>query len=426
MRESFLPFALPDIGPPEMLEVQQVLESGWLTTGPKVQKLEKLFTEYLGVRNALALNSCTAAMHLALDAIGLGAGDFVFTSPYTFAASAEVIRYFDAIPVFVDVQPDTLNLDPVQLRDTVDDLNRVLSGTGKPQTPGVARVMSVAGRVKGRPRAVIPVHFAGHACDVDPLYETACQNNLAFIEDAAHSLPASYKGRLIGSPLNGVSPVLTCFSFYATKTITTGEGGMIVTQDDALAERCRIMSLHGISKDAWKRYTAEGSWFYEIIAPGFKYNLSDLAAAVGVAQFQRMEEMLKRRRTIADRYNTSFARIPQLQHPVERENCRHAWHLYVLRLNQDHFAPESPGALRKSMLEDLKARKIGSSVHFIPLHIHPYYRDIFGYKPEDFPNAYHQYLRAFSLPIYSRMSDRDIDDVVETVAWAVEKNAKRT
>src|SRR5262249_13288280 len=357
MRESFLPFALPDLGQSEMQEVQQVLQSGWLTTGPKVQELEKRFTEYLGVRNAIALNSCTAAMHLALEAIGLGAGDFVFTSPYTFAASAEVIRYFDAIPVFVDVQPDTLNLDLVQLKNTVDDLNRVLAGTGKPQTPGVARVMSAVARGKGRPRAVIPIHFAGHACDVDPLYETACQHNLAFIEDAAHSLPASYKGRLIGSPLKGPSPVLTCFSFYATKTITTGEGGMIVTQDDVLAERCRIMSLHGISKDAWKRYTAEGSWYYEIIAPGFKYNLSDLAAAVGVAQFQRMEEMLKRRRTISDRYNASFARNPQLQRPVERENYRHAWHLYVLRLNPDRFAPENPGALRKSVVDDLKVRK---------------------------------------------------------------------
>lgn len=295
MRESFLPFALPDIGPSEMDEVRKVMESGWLTTGPKAHELEKEFTEFLGIRNAIAVNSCTAAMHLSLEAIGLRPGDFVFTTPYTFAATTEVVRYFNAIPVFVDVQSDTLNIDPAQLNDAVEDLNRVLGGRGKPQTPGVARAMSAVGRVTGTPRAVMPVHFAGHPCDVDPLYETACNHNLAFIEDAAHSLPSIYKGRLIGSPLNGASPVLTCFSFYATKTITTGEGGMITTNDDALAERCRVMSLHGISKDAWKRYTAEGSWYYEILAPGFKYNLSDFAAAVGVAQFRRMEKMFERR-----------------------------------------------------------------------------------------------------------------------------------
>lgn len=384
MRRTFLPFALPDIGEGELAEIKESLESGWITTGPKVRRFEAEFAAAVGAKHAIAVNSCTAAMHLALEAIGLRRGDEVITTTYTFAATAEVIRYFDARPVLVDIDPVTLNICPERL--------------GRAITP--------------RTRAIIPVHIGGLPADLDAVHEIARRHDLPVIEDAAHAFPAAHRGRSIGS----ISQ-MTCFSFYATKTITTGEGGMLCTDDDRWAERCRIMALHGISKDAWKRYTAEGSWYYEIIAPGFKYNLTDLAAGIGLAQLRRAEQMRDRRAAIAGRYTQAFAGLPELDAPPDAEDCQHSWHLYALRLNLHRLRID-----RAQFVEELKRRNIGSSVHFIPLHLHPYYRESYGYAPEDFPNAYHEYLREISVPIYSKMSDDDVQDVIDAVVEIVESH----
>lgn len=381
MRQTFLPFALPDVDDAELKQIKEALDSGWITTGPKTHQFEAEFAAAVGAKHAIAVNSCTAAMHLALEAIGLGRGDEVITTPYTFAATAEVIRYFDARPVLVDIDSRCLNMDPSLLAVAI--------------TP--------------RTRAIIPVHVAGQPADLDEIHAVAQRHGLPVIEDAAHAFPTRYKGRMIGSLSE-----FTCFSFYATKTLTTGEGGMICTENDAWAERCRIMALHGISKDAWKRYTAEGSWYYEIVAPGYKYNMTDIAAAMGLAQLRKAHRMWQRRRDIAARFNQAFAGLPQLQIPHDRADCQHAWHLYMLRLNLEELRIG-----RAEFIEELKRRHIGVSVHFIPLHIHPYYRESYGYRPEDFPIAYREYQREISLPIYSKMSDADVEDVIDAVTQIV-------
>lgn len=374
---EFLPFARPDIDEDEIREVTDTLRSGWMTTGPKTRQFEAAFASAVGAKHAIAVNSCTAALHLALEAAHVERGDEVITTPYTFAASAEVIRYFDAKPVLVDIDPLTFNIRPDLIEAAV--------------TP--------------RTKAIIPVHMAGVSADLDPIIDVARRHELAVIEDAAHSFPTRYKGRTIGSVGD-----FTCFSFYATKTIATGEGGMITTDDDAHADRCRVMSLHGISKDAWKRYTAEGSWYYEIVAPGFKYNLTDIAAALGLAQLRKAERMWKRREAIARRYDEALSAIDALQIPSTPEYSTHAWHLYMLRLNLDRLTID-----RAAFVEELKRRQIGVSVHFIPLHVHPYYRELYGYQPNDFPAAYGEYMREISLPIYSKMTDEDVDRVIEAV-----------
>lgn len=384
MRSVFLPFALPDLGDAEFEGVRDALSSGWITTGPKTKRFEAEFAEAVGAKHAIAVNSCTAAMHLALEAIGLQRGDEVITTPYTFAATAEVIRYFDARPVFVDVDPRTLNMNPTL----------------------------VEGSVTAKTRAIIPVHIAGLAADLDPIHKIAEANGLAVIEDAAHAFPARYRGQSIGSISD-----FTCFSFYATKTIATGEGGMIVTDNDVWADRCRVMALHGISKDAWKRYTAEGSWFYEIVAPGYKYNMGDIAASLGLAQLERAEEMAERRRSIAVRFNEAFGGHPCIEIPADDKDCDHAWHLYMLRLNLEELSID-----RSDFVNAMKDLNIGVSVHFIPLHIHPYYREEYGYKPYDYPVAYSEYLREVSLPIYSKMTDEDVNSVIQAVCNVVESN----
>jgi dTDP-4-amino-4,6-dideoxygalactose transaminase len=381
MRPTFLPFALPDCDGSELQQVQEVIQGGWITTGPKTHQFEAEFAASVGAAHAVAVNSCTAALHLALEAIGLRPGDEVITTPYTFAATAEVIRYFDARPVLVDVDAGTLNLCPDRLEQVITD----------------------------RTRAIIPVHIAGLPAEIDDIRAVACRHSLPIIEDAAHAFPARYKGRLVGS-----LGEMTCFSFYATKTITTGEGGMICTDNDEWAERCRIMALHGISKDAWKRYTAEGSWYYEIVAPGYKYNMTDIAAAIGLAQLAKADRMWRRRRDIAARYDAAFGAALELQIPADRADCQHAWHLYMLRLHLDRLRID-----RSRFIQELKERNIGASVHFIPLHVHPYYRDTYDYRPDDFPVAYHEYQREVSLPIYSKMSDLEVQDVIEAVLAVV-------
>lgn len=384
--ESFLQFAQPDVDQEEVDGIIEAVRSGWITTGPKTKLFESTFAEAVGAKFAVAVNSCTAALHLSLEAIGLQAGDEVITTPYTFAATAEVIRYFNARPVFVDIDERCLNIRP-------DLIERA---------------------VTSRTRAIVPVHIGGLPAEMDEILSIGRQRGLQVIEDAAHAFPSSYRGRSVGTISD-----MTCFSFYATKTITTGEGGMLCTENAEWADRCRIMSLHGISKDAWKRYTAEGNWYYEIVAPGYKYNMSDVAAAMGLVQLKKATRMLERRRGIACRYSDAFKGLEQVQIPTVREDCEHAWHLYMLRLNL-----ETLGIDRHRFIEELKSRGIGTSVHFIPLHVHPYYRDMYGYRPSDFPVALSQYQREISLPIYSRMSDVDVDRVISLVAEIATAHAR--
>jgi dTDP-4-amino-4,6-dideoxygalactose transaminase len=398
-RKQFLPFALPDTDESEYLEIKEALESGWITTGPKTRQFEELFASEVGSKHAIAVSSCTAAMHLAFEAINLQPGDEVITSPTTFASTAAVIRYFQAKPVFVDIRSSDL----------------------------IINVELIEAAITERTKAILPVHIAGLPADLDAINAIANKFNLAVIEDAAHAFPTKYKDRMIGTTQpnksartlkgNFAQNSVVCFSFYATKTITTGEGGMICTDNDAIAERCRIMALHGISKDAWKRYTAEGSWYYEILAPGYKYNLTDIASAIGLAQLRKAHLMRDRRAELAHRYNDAFHSIPELQTPSNGKDCQHAWHLYILRLNAERL-----NISRNKFIEELKARNIGTSVHFIPLHLHPYYRDTYGYSPEDFPVSFFEYQRIISLPIYSKMSDQDGTDVIENVLDLVNQN----
>ncbi len=380
--QRFIPFALPDLDGSELEEIRDTLDSGWVTTGPKTKQFEKEIAEYVGAEHAIAVNSCTAAMHLALEAIGVRRSDEVITTPYTFAATAAVIRYLHAHPVFVDVEPRCLNINP-------DLIERAITKKTK---------------------AILPVHMAGLPAEMDAIREIASRHGLPVIEDSAHAFTSSYRGKRIGATSD-----ISCFSFYATKTITTGEGGMITTDNSEWAERCRIMSLHGISKDAWKRYTVEGNWCYEIVAPGYKYNMNDIAAAMGLVQLRKAERMRARRKAIAMRYNEAFRAYDAIQLPTDRSDCEHAWHLYMIRLDLHRFVD------RSHVMEQLKQRGIGTSVHFIPLHIHPYYRERYHYKPQDFPVAYAEYLREISLPIYSRMSDEDVERVINAVIDIVGK-----
>ena len=394
MPRDFLPFALPSIGEEEISEVVATLRSGWITTGPRTQLFEAKFAEYIGCKHAVAVNSCTAALHLGLHAIGLRPGDAVITTPLTFAATAEVIYYFRAHPAFVDIDPDTLNIDPERIRQCLEQR--------KPRR---------------RYRAIIPVHIGGLACEMDVILGIARDHGLKVIEDAAHALPTAYKGKRVGTIGD-----ITAFSFYANKNITTGEGGMATTDNDEYAEAIRIMRLHGISKDAWKRYTAKGSWYYEIHAPGFKYNMTDIAAAIGIHQLKKCDRLYERREQIARMYDQGLAGVGEISlppwHPASakggEDGCRHAWHLYVIRLN-----PKKLTISRGEFIELLKRQGIGTSVHFIPLHVQPFYRKTYGYRAEDFPHASAVYERVVSLPIYPKMTDEDVGEVIRAVKETV-------
>lgn len=376
-RGTFLPFAVPHITQAEIDEVVDTLRSGWLTTGPKTKHFEREFAKQVEVPHALAVNSATAAMHLALDALGLQPGDEVIVPVYTFTATAEVVTYFRARPVFVDIDPCTCNLDPQQLEK----------------------------HITSRTRAIIVVHIAGLSAEMDDILAIAHAHKLPVIEDAAHAFPARYRGRRIGSISD-----MTAFSFYATKTLSTGEGGMLTTANSAYAERVAMMTLHGISRDAWKRYTAEGSWYYEVLQAGFKYNMTDIAASIGLHQLARCEELLARRRAIAERYTEAFSQLPELETPPDPPHVEHAWHLYMLRLRLERL---SIG--RSEFIQELTKANIGTSVHFIPLHLHPFYSKAFQLQPNDFPIALQEYQRVLSLPIYPGMTDEDTDDVVTAV-----------
>jgi dTDP-4-amino-4,6-dideoxygalactose transaminase len=414
MRSTFLPFAPPEIGEEEIAEVVDTLRSQWLTTGPKVRRFEADFAEFLGAPAALAVNSGTAALHVALAVLGIRRADRVITTPMTFCSSVHVIEHVGARPILVDVEPDTLNIDPALIRDAIV---RAETATGQSARNG-RRQASHPARVK----AILPVHLYGHPCDMDAIHAIAREHDLAIVEDAAHALPARYHGDLIGSAALGLhgsaSKTLTAFSFYATKNITTAEGGML-TGPPELVEEARIWSLHGMSCDAYRRYAAAGSWYYEVIRAGFKYNLTDLQAALGLQQLRKLPQFHARRQEIADRYDTVFSEVEEVETPITRPGMHHAWHLYVLRLNLDHLAID-----RAQFIEELKARNIGASVHFIPIHHHPYYRAKYGYHADDFPVATREYRRIVSLPLSPRLTDRDVQDVIEAVLHIIQHHRR--
>jgi dTDP-4-amino-4,6-dideoxygalactose transaminase len=384
-RATYLPFSPPAVGEEEVEEVVDALRSDWLTTGPKTVRFERAFAEYVGARSALALNSCTAGLHTALVALGIGPGDEVITTTMTFAATVNVIEHVGATPVLVDVEPDTLNIDPACVEAAI--------------TP--------------RTRAITVVHYAGHPADMDPIEELARAHGITVIEDAAHSLPAWYRGRMIGS---GENP--TAFSFYATKNLTTGEGGMLTGSVEFL-ERARPVSLHGMTRDALRRYEKGGSWRYEIQAPGFKYNMTDIQASMGLAQLRKLECFDQRRREVVAAYDRAFAPEPALEIPVERDDVHHAWHLYVLRLNTEALTIG-----RDQFIDELAKRNIGTSVHFIPVHTHPYYRDRYGYAADDFPVAYSNFERMLSIPLNPRLGAADVNDVIEAVLDVVDSHRR--
>jgi len=381
---DFLPFALPEIGEEEIAEVVDTLRSGWVTTGPKARRFEQDFVKFLGddALQAIAVNSATAGLHLALEAIGIGPGDEVITTTHTFTATAEVVRYMGADVVLVDIDPATLNIDP----------------------------KAVEAAITPRTKAIMPVHYAGLSVDMDAIMAIARKHNLKVVEDAAHALPTTFKGQTIGTLQSDV----TVFSFYANKTMTTGEGGMVVTRDEQIAARCKVMRLHGISRDAFDRFTAKvPSWYYEIVAPGFKYNLTDIAAALGLHQLQRVRGFQVRREQIASRYDEAFADLPILLPPrPANPGDLHSWHLYVVRLSDEAQIN------RDQLIDALFADGIGVSVHYIPLHLHPYWKDRYGLKPEQFPHSQHAYERMLTLPLYTKMTDADVERVITSVRKA--------
>lgn len=376
-------FHRPSMGRDEEEAVLEVLRSGWLTTGPKVKEFEAGFAAFRGAAHAVAMNSCTAAMHVALKAMGVGPGDEVVTTPITFASTANVIVHVGATPVFCDVEPDTLNMDPDSLREAITE----------------------------RTRAVMPVHFAGHPCEMEPICEVASEFDLGVIEDCAHALEASIRGRAVGSFGDAAA-----YSFYATKNITTGEGGMLTTSNVDLADAARILSLHGISRDAWKRYGEEGYKHWDIVDAGFKYNMSDIQAALGIAQLARVGEFLERRRLLVERYDEAFGPLPGLAPLRRRDHVAPSYHLFVLQV-----MPES-GIDRDSFIEEVQARGVNIGVHFRAVHLHPFYRETFGFEPGALPVAEAAGDRVVSLPLYPDLADELADRVIDVVKEVVERS----
>jgi perosamine synthetase len=392
-----IPLHRPDIGDEEIAAVSAVLRSGWLTTGAECRAFEEELATFTGAQHAVAVNSCTAALHLALEATGLQRSDAVLVPTLTFAATAEVVAYFGATPVLVDVEPDTLCLDAAAAARLLDE--------------------RTAWR---RVHAILPVHYAGQMADVDAIARLAHRWELRVIEDAAHALPAFARDPEGHWRTIGTTSEVTCFSFYANKTITTGEGGMMVTDSPELAARARRMSLHGLSADAWQRYGASGSWRYQIVAPGFKYNLTDLAAALGRVQLRKATALWERRTLLAARYAELFAGVDELELPQVREDRRSSWHLYALRLNLDRLSID-----RAQFIDELQRLGIGASVHWMPLHLHPYYRDTFGYRQGDFPVADREWPRLVSLPIFPSMTEAEQQRVADAVIGVARRHHRR-
>jgi dTDP-4-amino-4,6-dideoxygalactose transaminase len=390
-----IPFHRASIGPEEEREVIEALRSGWITTGPRAKRFEKEFAAYVGARNALAVAHCTGGLHLALWALGVGPGDEVITTPFTFTATAEVLAYLGARPVFVDIDPGTFNLNPARIEEAIE--------SGKHR----------------RLRALLPVHFAGHPCDMERIMGIARQHHLKVVEDAAHAVTAERQMEGRGMVKIGTIGDLTCFSFYATKNITSAEGGMVTTEDDALAHKIAVASLHGMDRDAWKRYDRSGSWFYEIHDLGFKYNLSDVHAAIGLVQLRRADELTARRTAIARAYSEAFRNLEALQVPYVEKDIVHAWHLYVLRLR-----PELLRIGRAQFVEMLRERGVNCSVHCIPLHTMDFYQRRYGYRAGDFAVTEDVFSRCLSLPIFPSMEADDIAYVIESVVALVRENRR--
>ena len=381
VRSTFLPYHQPSIDADDEQAVLETLRSGWITTGPRTKTFEHTLAEYVGAARAVAVNSCTAALHLALEAAGVGSGDEVITSPITFASTANVIVHRGARPVFADVQPDTLNID-------VDRLEAAI-------TP--------------RTKAVIPVDFAGHPADLDAIMALARNRNLVVIEDAAHSIGAEYGGRRVG----GIAD-MTAFSFYATKNITSGEGGALTTNNIEWAERIAIMALHGISRDAWKRYGSDGYKHWDIIYPGYKYNMFDLQGALVLSQLAKIDRFWKRSVSLKAILDAGLSDIAEIDRPGERPGIKHAYHLYPIIVRT-----EALNADRDTIMNAIQAENVGIGVHFRAVHLHPYYQETFGFRRGDFPNAEYYSDRTISLPLYPRMSDADADDVVAAVRTVI-------
>ena len=390
-----VPFFRPEIDDGDIAAVVEVLRSGWLTTGPRAKEFEAAFARYVGAAHTVSVNSCTAALHLALAALGLKRGQAVLVPTLTFAATAEVITYFDARPVFVDVEPETLCMDPAAVESAL------------------GRASDVVG--------AIPMHYGGQMASMPCLARRLRAAGCFVVEDAAHALPAAVCDPDTGRWVRvGALADVACFSFYANKTITTGEGGMAATADPALAQTIRTLSLHGMSHDAWGRFRAGGSWDYAITAAGFKYNMTDLAAALGLRQLARADRFRSRRAAIALRYTAELDDLEEVESPREQADRRHAWHLYPIRLHPDRLTID-----RDEFIRMLAARGIGTSVHWRPLHMQPYYADRYGYRAEEFPVAYREWQRLVSLPIFPGMSDADVERVIAAVRATAQQARKR-
>ena len=392
-----VPFFRPSITEAEISEVVDCLRSGWLTTGPRVKKFETQFRKSVGAKHAVAVNSCTAALHLAVEALQLKPGQAVLVPTMTFAATAEVVRYQGAIPVLVDCDPLTLNLDIEDARRKMDQLS-----SGQLTLDANLEVVGI-----------IPVHVGGLMMDIDAVRSFAAEHNLWVLEDAAHAIPAAYR-KTPEAPWQRCgenTADVTCYSFYANKTITTGEGGMAVTDNAALADRMRQMSLHGLSHDAWERFSGSGAWDYRIIAPGYKYNMTDMAAAIGIHQLERAEEMRQEREAIARHFTTELAEVPHIELPPDPPNRIRSWHLYPIRLILDNLTIS-----RNEFIEQLSLRGVGTSVHWRPLHLHPYYEEKFGWKPEHLPIASAQWERLISLPLFPSMRQDEQDYVIKVLS----------
>jgi dTDP-4-amino-4,6-dideoxygalactose transaminase len=392
-RGEFLPFAQPTIEDRDVEEVVEAIRSGWLTSGPRIQKFEQEFGAEVGGTPALAVNSGTGAMHIALKALGVSPGSWVVTTPLTFCSTAHVIEQAGCHPLFVDVEPGTLNIDPEAVREVLSAGQRDIS-------------------------AILPVHYGGHPVELDRILELGRAFRIPVIEDAAHAFGAEFRGTSIGQVATTDDQRAVCFSLYATKNITSGEGG-VLTGTEALIGESRRWSLHGMSKDAWQRYGPSGSWAYDVVLPGFKYNMSDIQAALGRAQLHRWRAFQQRRSDIALQYNAMLVDVEEIETPQCREHVIHAWHLYPIRLRLDQLTID-----RNEFIDQLRRRDLGSSVHFIPVHLLSYYRQRYGLGREDFPITVTEFDRLISLPIYPRMTDADVDDVIAGIRDIVTHNRR--